>query len=246
MGAGDGDGSVSKGEGWELRLGRWQDVLADVECDCLVTDPPYSPRVHEGQRTGSQTRKSTIVYESISPEWCSAFALSWAPRVRHWVIIFSDHTGSAWWESAWEAAGWYVFAPVLWIRSNPTPRLAGDGPTSACDYMTVARPKRRVHTARVGSRPGYYVTQNDPGSVLVAGGKQIAPMRAIIRDYTRPGDLVCDPCAGGGTTLLAARMEGRRSIGAEMMPEHYDIARRRLAHLPQGTDRQPSLFGDDR
>jgi len=71
-------------------------------------------------------------------------------------------------------------------------------------------------------------------------------MRAIIRDYTRPGDLVCDPCAGAGTTLLAARMEGRRSIGAEMMPEHYDIARRRLAHLPQGTERQPALFGDDR
>ena len=246
MGAGDGDGSVSKGEGWELRLGRWQDVLADVECDALITDPPYSPRVHEGRRTGSETRKSTIRYDSTTEEECAAFALSWAPRVRHWAVIFSDHLAAQWWERAWSAAGWYVFAPVLWIRSNPTPRLAGDGPTSAADYITVARPRRRLDSKRVGSRPGYYVTQNDPGSVLVPGGKQIGPMRSVLRDYTRPGDLVCDPCAGGGTTLLAARMEGRRSIGAEMMPEHYDIARRRLAHLPQGTDRQPSLFGDDR
>jgi site-specific DNA-methyltransferase (adenine-specific) len=71
----------------------------------------------------------------------------------------------------------------------------------------------------------------------VVGGKTLGLMRSIVRDYTRPGDLVCDPCAGGGTTLLAARMDGRRSIGAEMMPEHCDIARRRLAHLPQGTDR---------
>jgi hypothetical protein len=37
-------------------------------------------------------------------------------------------------------------------------------------------------------------------------------------------------------------MEGRRAVGAEMMPEHYEIARRRLAHLPMGTAAQPSLF----
>lgn len=226
--------TTASGTGWELRLGRWQDVLGDVECDALICDPPYSPRVHEGQRTGSQTRKSTIVYDSISPDSCVEFAAFWSHRTRHWAVIFSDHTGSAWWEAAWERAGWYVFAPVLWIRSNPTPRLAGDGPTSACDYMTVARPKRRIEKSRIGSRPGYYVTQNDPNSVLVAGGKQSGPMRSIVRDYTRPGDLICDPCAGGGTTLLAAVTEGRRAIGAEMMPEHFEIARKRLerGHTP--------------
>lgn len=53
-------------------------------------------------------------------------------------------------------------------------------------------------------------------------------MRAIIRDYTRPGDLVVDPCAGGGTTLLAAVMEGRRAIGAEMDPATFDKAVARL------------------
>ena len=35
----DGDGAVSKGEGWELRLGRWQDVLADVEWRCADYGP---------------------------------------------------------------------------------------------------------------------------------------------------------------------------------------------------------------
>ena len=54
-------------------------------------------------------------------------------------------------------------------------------------------------------------------------------MRAIIRDYTRPGDLVCDPCAGGGTTLLAAAMEGRRAVGAEIDPKTYALAQKRIA-----------------
>ncbi|MBK8173162.1 MAG: hypothetical protein IPK60_22905 [Sandaracinaceae bacterium] len=54
-------------------------------------------------------------------------------------------------------------------------------------------------------------------------------MRAIVRDYTRPGDLVCDPCFGGCTTGLASMLEGRRFVGAEMDPKHFEIARKRLA-----------------
>jgi DNA modification methylase len=64
-------------------------------------------------------------------------------------------------------------------------------------------------------------------------------MRALVRDYTRPGDLICDPCAGGGTTLLAGVMEGRRAVGAECMPEHYEIARKRLER-----GFTPSLFSE--
>jgi len=30
----------------ELRLGRYQDVLADVEVDHVISDPPYSARTH--------------------------------------------------------------------------------------------------------------------------------------------------------------------------------------------------------
>ena len=80
------------------------------------------------------------------------------------------------------------------------------------------------------------------GNNGVTGAKSLDLMRAIVRDYSRPGDVIADPHTGSGTTLLAARMEGRRSIGAEMMPEHFEIARRRLAHLPQSTEKQPALF----
>ncbi len=228
----------------ELRLGRYQDVLADVEsCDVLVSDPPYSPRVHSGQRTGSETRKATITYEAISPEWCAEFVAAWAPRTKHWAIVFSDHLGATWWESAWIAAGWYVFAPVAWVRTNATPRVCGDGPTSAIDYVTVARPRRRLPKARIGSRPGFYNAIQSAHTVLVPGGKELSGMRSIVRDYSLPGDLVCDPCAGGGTTLLAARMEGRSYVGAEIDPATHALATRRLAHMPT-VPGQPALFGD--
>jgi DNA modification methylase len=64
---------------------------------------------------------------------------------------------------------------------------------------------------------------------IVVGSKPLWLMRALVRDYSRPGDLVCDPCAGGGTTLAAARAEGRRSVGAELDPETWRKACERLA-----------------
>ena len=53
-------------------------------------------------------------------------------------------------------------------------------------------------------------------------------MRALVRDYSREGDVVCDPCAGAGTTLIAASMERRVGVGAEALPEHYQLARARI------------------
>ncbi len=53
-------------------------------------------------------------------------------------------------------------------------------------------------------------------------------MRAVVRDYSEPGDLIVDPFAGGGSTLRAAVIEGRRAIGAEIDPDTYAKAVERL------------------
>jgi DNA modification methylase len=78
----------------------------------------------------------------------------------------------------------------------------------------------------------------------VVGGKPVGAMREIVRDYSRPGDVVCDPCFGGGTTLLAAKLEGRRAIGSEMDPASHEIAKSRLCKFPTSAT-QASLFGEE-
>ena len=244
MGAGDGDGAVSKGEGWELRLGKWQDVMADVECDALIVDAPYSDRTHSGHDVAvNDDMKNAINYSAMSAENVREFVAHFSFRCRGWFVSITDHVLAPVWAASLEAAGRYTFAPLPFVETGSRVRMMGDGPSCWTCWVVVARP-RNATFHKWGTLPGAYVDTSERKPIV--GGKPLGLMRSIIRDYTRPGDLVCDPCAGGGTTLLAARMEGRRSIGAEMMPEHYDIARRRLAHLPQGTDRQPSLFGDDR
>jgi len=46
-------------------------------------------------------------------------------------------------------------------------------------------------------------------------------------------DLVLDPFAGSGTTLLVARKLGRNAIGIELSAEYVEMAKRRLGVLWQ-------------
>jgi DNA modification methylase len=58
-------------------------------------------------------------------------------------------------------------------------------------------------------------------------------VKALIRCYSRPDDLVLDLFTGGGTTLSAARDLGRRALGYEIDPEALAIARRVLSAAPK-------------
>jgi site-specific DNA-methyltransferase (adenine-specific) len=250
----------------DFRCGRWESVLADVECDALITDPPYGERTHGGQRHGRRPEQCNGEYVSARgigyAPWTAgdvdAFVEHWSPRVRGWFVAFTSHDLVPAYMSALEINGRYVFAPIACVQIGMNVRLAGDGPSNWTTWIIVSRPRS---LRAWGTLPGAYVgnpfdsgensaTATRRGSVV--GSKPLWLMRAIVRDYSRPGDLVCDPCSGGATTLLAAAMEGRRAVGAEMDVATHAKAMARLAKgytmpLP-GTERPPAtqapLFDD--
>jgi DNA modification methylase len=56
----------------------------------------------------------------------------------------------------------------------------------------------------------------------------------LIRMFSFVGDTVLDPFLGTGTTSLAAALAGRSSIGIEVDPSYYELARNRLATKASG------------
>ena len=227
----------------DLRLGRYQDVLADVsEVSTVICDPPYSARTHEGHDDGANLAdkktfghvrsngkvdayraRTKIDYETWGEREINSFVEEWAGRCAGWFCCMSDSDSCGIWRAAFESSGLTGFQPVPCVMPGMTVRMAGDGPSSWAVYLNVARPKSLV---RWGTLPGAYQGAPDRGGHI--GGKPLWLMNAIIRDYSRPGDLICDPCAGGGTTLIAAASQGRKAIGAEMDPVTHAKAMRRI------------------
>ena len=58
--------------------------------------------------------------------------------------------------------------------------------------------------------------------------KPLALIRFMIDISVRPQTAILDPFAGSGTTLLAARLEGRQAVGIEISERYCEIAANRL------------------
>jgi hypothetical protein len=217
---------------------------AGLVADALVVDAPYSERTHAGhddaavtvnhgsdyrsrvsKPTGGTGARREIDYAAWSDEDVRAFVGTWGSRVRGWVCSLTDHHLASTWSSELEA-GRYAFAPLACVERGSRARFTGDGPSQWSTWLVVARPRTREWQTW-GTLPGAYVGGREAKAVV--GGKPLWLMRAIVGDYSRPGDLVADPCMGAGTTLVAAVELGRRAIGCEPDPGRFSIAAKRLA-----------------
>lgn len=70
-------------------------------------------------------------------------------------------------------------------------------------------------------------------------GKMLPDLaRRIVAEYSRPGDLVVDPLAGTGTTLIEAALLGRRAIGVELEARWTDLAQANAKHVLSPKDRR--------
>ena len=64
--------------------------------------------------------------------------------------------------------------------------------------------------------------------------KPLSVMRWAVETLTNPGDLILDPFAGSGSTLVAAMETGRRSIGVELSEEYCQIIAGRTGGVIRG------------
>ena len=206
----------------------WQQLAERVErVDCLIVDAPYSKRTHSAYRDMATVGRESIAYAHWTVADVEAFVSRWSPKTTGWMVSITDSVLAPVWAAAFDASGRYAFSPLSCVEPGSRVRVSGDGPSQWSCFAVVARPRSREFV-KWGTLPGAYVTPSGQprarGSSQVVGGKSSWLMERLVEDYSRPGDLVCDPCAGGGTTLTAALRTGRRAIGCDIDPKHAQMA----------------------
>lgn len=201
--------------------GDCREVLAWLDGDVLVTDPPYGvgfvsggPRINGfGVRSVSTATKITGDEDTTARD---NVLRSWGPRP---ALVFGS------WKAPRPPA---IAQRLLWIKQNTTPALGGTPWSSADEEIYV------LGDGWIGPRClNYYVsTEARAGSGGLAARighptpTPVALMRWLLERC--PPGVVVDPFMGSGSTLRAAKDLGRKAIGVELDERYCEIAARRM------------------
>jgi hypothetical protein len=206
--------------------------FAASHADNPTPESAYAAR-HYATAAGASAARTDLEYAAWSPADVELFVSLWVPLTSGWCASITDSELAPAWGDSFDAAGLYRFAPLPLVETGSRVRMTGDGPSCWTCWIVVARPKCRTF-ASWGTLPGAYLQpaerdiNSTGGSDRIGGGKPLQAMIRIVGDYSKRGGLVVDPTCGAGTTLMAAKMCGRRSIGIELDRGRAEIAVRRL------------------
>jgi site-specific DNA-methyltransferase (adenine-specific) len=133
--------------------------------------------------------------------------------------------------TAWKRAGFTPVGHIVFKKSY----ASGKG------FLQYAHESASVLAKGRPSLPSAPISDVQPwhysGNRIHPTEKSVDTLRPIVEAFSKPGDVVLDPFAGSGSSLVAAALLGRRYIGIEIEPDYCEHARRRLAGASRYTVR---------
>lgn len=202
-----------------LYLGDCREVTAWLSADVLVTDPPYGRGWGQhGNYNGGKAHKG-IAGDSDTGTRDSALTL-WGERPG---VVFGS----------FYAPQPAAMRHVLVFRKPPDSGAIGSTTGYRRDvepiFLTGPWPQRPV--ARTSLITSNATNQGNPWGVSARYGhphaKPVDVMEGLIGAC--PPGVIADPFAGSGSTLVAARNQGRAAIGVEIDERYAEAAARRLS-----------------
>lgn len=226
-----------------LYFGDCLDVLPQLEpVDHVITDPAYSPRAMKNFKSASMVERRDgkvrdFGYAGLTDKLRTAVAAHIARLARRWMVVWSDLETAYRWQQELEQCGAKFVRTGIWGRELGAPQFSGDRPAHAAEACIIAHAGRRRMRWNGGGKGALWV-----GPIVNAGDpsrkhkspKPLWLMVEQIRDFTDPGDTILDPFAGSATTLVAAKLNGRKAIGIEKHEPHCELAAQRLLKTEPG------------
>ena len=116
---------------------------------------------------------------------------------------------------------------LIWAKSNPSPMNG--------DYIYLSATENAVWFKKKGATFNAHCKKNVFNfpcgkHVIHPTQKNLELFKDLILDNTNNGDLVFDPCSGGGTTALACKLIDRNFVGCELDKDFYEKS---LAYLKE-------------
>ena len=192
-------------------------ALPSESVDFVLTDPPYFVRYKD--RSGRTIRNDRYpghvldafrdVYRALKPNTLCVSFYGW-----NRVDTFF---------AAWKGAGFTPVGHIVFSKNY----------ASSQRFLRYAHESAYVLAKGRPELPADPISDVQPWHYSGNHGhpteKSVETLRPIIEAFTKPGDLVLDPFAGSGSSLIAAALQQRRYIGIELEEKYCDLARRRLA-----------------
>jgi DNA modification methylase len=207
--------------------GDCRDVLPHIETvDLLVTDPPYGQAWNSGRG-----RMGAIAGDDggLDVEACLKAALRCLRSKRHAYVFgpydLTQFTVGATADLVWDKGG--LSSGDLSIPWGPThERIAFAVWTPYPSEKGAGGLAARLRRGSVLHVPRQ---NNGRGALTHPTEKPVMLLRQLIEASSLHGDVVLDPFLGSGSTVVAARTEGRRAVGIEIEERYCEIAAKRLA-----------------
>lgn len=213
------------------------DSVADHSVDLVVVDPPYEVSVrHDGGRlyANKGITKSNLKLSDADLDlgfdvdkfiasmlrvmkginiyiWCSK------KQIPKYFDIFVNSLGCK-------------FDILCWHKSNALPTYNNKYLTDT-EYLLYFQDGGKNHPQSYADAQTFWVQPINSKDAKKWGHPTIKPLNiieAIIRNSSKPGDLVLDCFMGSGTTGVACKQLGRSFIGVEINEQFYNIAKSRI------------------
>lgn len=211
-------------------------LLAGIVPHLMVTDPPYGVDYDPSWRNEagvSATTRTGRVTNDDRADWREAWARFPGDVAYVWHAGVHARTVA----ESLEAAGFAVRSQIIWAK----PRFVlGRG-----DYHWQHEPC--FYAVRKGST-GHWQGARDQSTLWTIGAtgdedeatvhgtqKPVECMRRPVLNNSAKSDMVYEPFAGSGTTMIAAETVGRRCVAMEIDPRYCDVVVDRWQKFTGGT-----------
>jgi len=220
--------------------------ISDKSIDLILTDPPYNisrqNKIFRDYRSG---KRGDINMDF--GKWDYSFRIE--PFLQESKRVLKDSGSIIVWTSEqlygkyreWFEKNMYPKQLLVWVKTNPLPQFRLVGYRQATELLFWALKEKNTKNNPNFLFQGQKEMINVFYAPIVCGKertkhptqKPLSIMQEIIKRHCVNGGIVLDPFLGSGTTVVAAKKQGRNYIGIEQSMEYCKIARDRIKSIPQ-------------